>query len=273
MDSIEERIQRLDTSLFSHVDSQSTDNDKRTLLALQAHFRVGREGFTYLEIGSYMGGSLQSCVVDGQCQHIVSIDPRPRSLPDDRGVTWTYEDNSTQKMISLLAKIPGADVGKIHPIDAGTDSITPQDIPFTPDLCFIDGEHTDESALRDARFCLSVVRQDGCIFFHDAQIVYKGIDRFLKELVAANRRHRAFILPDSIFIVDLSARLVDDGAAIRTLQSENYQAYLYGMMANDRYREILSQPVFRFLRNLKMHVYGPLRKRLSSKNDSSRPTP
>ena len=157
------------------------------------------EKFVYLEIGSHLGGSLQALVVDSACTKIFSIDPRPQVWADERGLDVSCVDNSSARMLESLGNIPGATTSKIETFEADTASLDPNLISAQPDYCFIDGEHTDVAVLRDARFCLKVMSPNGCIAFHDANIVYRGIDLFLKELVAGKRAFRPYILPDSIF--------------------------------------------------------------------------
>ena len=127
----ETRLASLDTTLFQYVLSQMPEEDQQSLLALQAAVRARHKQFAYLEIGSYMGGSLQSFVVDPCCQKIISIDPRLNEYADTRG-PHPYPENTTAKMIESLGKIPGADVRKIQSIEAGTDTIRPE-APFLLD--------------------------------------------------------------------------------------------------------------------------------------------
>jgi hypothetical protein len=250
MIDVAERIRRLDVGLCARVLSQATDNDKRSLLALHAAVAEEQDRFTHLEIGSYMGGSLQSFVLDPRCERIVSIDPRPARLADVRG-TQEYADNSSAAMLAGLGRIPGADTQKILSLERGTDSLMPQDIPTAPDLCFIDGEHTDEAALRDARFCLSVVKPDGCLAFHDANLIYIALDAFLKELQAAGRAFHPYVLPDSVFVIELGASRLREREPVRSQLAVNYKAYLSGMLANDWYRYAYHLPVYRFLRRMR----------------------
>jgi Methyltransferase domain len=198
----ERRLEHLDTSLFERIDSQTTEPDRRSLLAL--HAAVAEQGpFDYLEIGSHLGGSLQSLVLDARCRSIVSIDTRPPYQPDDRGGVYHYEDNSTARMLDLLRAIPGADVAKLTTIERGTDELTPAELPVRPQFCFIDGEHTRGAALRDARFCLQALSGDGVIAFHDSNVVMPGIEDFVALL--SDRPHDAFQLPDSVYVVELGS--------------------------------------------------------------------
>ncbi len=254
MDQFEQKIQRLDTSLFEHILSQSTEEDKQSLLALQAVVRASHPDYVYLEIGSYKGGSLQPYVADPQCARIISIDPRPLTLPDARGVE-KYPENSTAQMLQLLAHVPGANIQKILSLEASTETLTPAAIPAAPDFCFIDGEHTNEAALRDARFCLSVVKPGGVIAFHDANLVYEALATWLKELAQSQRAFRPYILPDSVFVIELGAERFWEQEPVRTRLAQNYKAYLAGMLANDWYRYAYHMPTYRFLRRLRRFFF------------------
>ncbi|MGQ0543104.1 MAG: hypothetical protein ACT4O9_14870 [Blastocatellia bacterium] len=60
MPDFEQFITSLDLRLFEKITSQSTDNDKQSLLAVQNSVRELRVGeYRYLKIGSYLGGSIQ----------------------------------------------------------------------------------------------------------------------------------------------------------------------------------------------------------------------
>ena len=88
MNEFESMIRDLDLGLFAQITSQSTESDKRSLLAVQDAVReiVGPEGkYNYLEIGSYLGGSIQPHLIDQRCERIFSIDKRPKVhlMPED----------------------------------------------------------------------------------------------------------------------------------------------------------------------------------------------
>jgi hypothetical protein len=254
--AFERQLAELDEdTLFRHIPSQTTALDRRSLLGLHLAWRRGHR-FTYLEIGSHLGGSLQALVVDPLCERIISIDARPLSVPDERigpGDTQSYEGNSTARMLALLGAVPGADVRKVHTIDAGTDQLDPSTFSFRPDLCFIDGEHTDHAVLRDARFCLSVVNPDGCIVFHDANVIYRGVNEFIRhDLIEPGRSFRAYVLPHAVFVIELGMSRLHECAEIRSMLENNYQAYLVGLMANDHFREIALHPVVLFLRKVRL---------------------
>jgi hypothetical protein len=256
LSAFERQVAELDhATLLGRIPSETTARDRRSLLCLHLALRR-QQRFTYLEIGSHLGGSLQALVVDPRCEHIISIDARPLSQRDERlgrGATFAYDENSTARMLGLLAAVPGADVGKIHTIDAGTDQLDPSTLPFRPDLCFVDGEHTDQAVLRDARFCLSVINPDGCIVFHDAHAIYRGLDEFIRcDLIQPGRSFRAYPLPDVVFVVQLGTSHLHECSEIRSILENNHEAYLHSLMANDQFRQIALHPTVMFLRKVRL---------------------
>lgn len=191
-----------DIRVFDRIESQTTDGDRESLLFLKE--LVASAGtYAYLEIGSHLGGSLQPHLLDERCTAVISIDRRPASQPDKRlsdGQRHVYEGNSTARMRSLLAQLPGADLTKLTTIDADTQAIDPESITERPALCFIDGEHTDLAALRDALFCAAVAPRS-IIAFHDRGAVGRGISAFMRV-----RGGYGNPLPDTIWSVDLGGR-------------------------------------------------------------------
>jgi len=253
MDDFLTRIRDLDLSLFEHVPSQTTENEKKSLLALQ--WAMGeRQPFVYLEIGSYLGGSLQPYLVDPRCQTIISIDPRPKSTADARGYAGKYRV-TTEDMLNGLRRIAGARLDKLHTIEAGASTLSPLQLPARPDLCFVDGEHTDSVVLTDARFCLAALGERGLIVFHDANIVYAGIRAFIDELDRSGRKYRAFNLLDSVFFVELGDCCVSEREPIRSFIQENYRAYLWSLAQTDLYRAFYNRPAFKFWRAVRAKTW------------------
>lgn len=184
-------------SLFGQIRGGCASfSDRRSLLALHAAL-AARGEFRYLEVGSYHGASLQSFIADPRCRRIISIDRRDESSPDERFGEGRYPGNTTTEMLQRLATVPGADLSKLTTIEAGTDEVDPAEV--TADLCLIDAQHTNDAALRDARFCYRAVRGRGVIVFHDRITVDRGIQRFLGELSP----YRAYPLAHDMFVVEM----------------------------------------------------------------------
>jgi hypothetical protein len=193
-----ERVDRLDTSLFDHIESGGTSEaDLRSLLAMHAALGARAE-FRYLEIGSYLGSSLQAIIADPRCTQVVSIDRREWEAPDELRTRIVRGDNTTAHMLEFLSRVPGADLEKLTTIDVGIDAIDARSL--RADLCFINGEHTDAAALRDARFCRRVLHERGVIVFHDRTRVDGAIRAFLRELP----HYCAYPLAHELFVVELN---------------------------------------------------------------------
>lgn len=170
------RLDALDTSLFDGILSQTTEEERASLLALQRATRRVHASYVYLEIGSYLGGTIQPHLRDPACRRIYSIDKRPRVLPDQRDGTNTYEDNSTDHMLALLGAVAPEQMDKLACFEGDARAIDPVLIREPPHLCFIDGEHTHPAVISDFAFCLQVCAPDAVIAFHDAARVFLGIE-------------------------------------------------------------------------------------------------
>ncbi len=252
---IENSLNNLDLELFAPIPSQSTDDDKRSLLAVQRATRELSDEYSYLEIGSYLGGSIQPHLLDAKCKTIWSIDKRPPAQPDERGFEWKYNNNSTARMLELLKGVAD-DVSKVKTIDGDTREIAANRIDAKIDLCFIDGEHTDESAFADFKFCLTVLADNGAIIFHDSQITYGGIAVSLKYLDAKGIPYKAYVLPNIVFVIEIGDFPLHRDAKIAAMLTENHKSYLFALGDNDRYRRFANRFPFGTLRRLLLKIRG-----------------
>jgi hypothetical protein len=200
MTQFEDCLKRLDLTLFDHIHSQSHRDDKRSWLALQNATR-GLGPYTYLEIGSHLGGSIQNHLVDPKCRRIYSIDKRSVSSSDDRGQPSRYEGNSTERMLENLRAIDRTAVSKVVTFDTDVGDVSRSAIQSPPDLCFIDGEHTRPAVIRDFNFCRSVAAVSSVIYFHDAQVVYRAIADVLTMLRRQRVEHQAAMLGGATFAI------------------------------------------------------------------------
>jgi hypothetical protein len=234
--SIQRRVDQLDITLFEGIPSQTGADDRRSLLALHAAMAARRSAFAYLEIGSHLGGSIQPYLLDGRCSAIISIDKRPARQPDARGMEYEYSGNSTERMLQNLRRISADSVRKVTTFDADTGQLKPSVVPLKPDICFIDGEHTNLAVERDFAFCLSVVEDTGVICFHDSDIIFEALSKLVERLKASGRQFRAYNLPMSIFVIDLGASLHED-ARILELLVDNHLGYLGGLKGMSGHRD------------------------------------
>jgi len=201
---VDERIETQDVSLFDAVPSQTYPEDRKSLLLLQRCLRR-RGNYTYLEIGSHLGGTLQSHLVDNLCQRIYSIDRRPVEQADEYSGACYYPGNSTRRMLDgLQAAYPGASIQKIETFDADAREIDPGAFSLKPDFCFIDGEHTDKAVISDFNFCLRVCRPDGIVAFHDANVIAGGLLRIKRQLRESEIPFSGFLLPRHVYVILLN---------------------------------------------------------------------
>lgn len=256
MTGFEESISNLDLKLFEIISSQSSVNDKRSLLACQLAARELSGGYIYLEIGSYLGGSIQPHLLDEKCLRIYSIDKRPPVQPDARGVDYHYLNNSTARMIENLQKVAPDRIGKISTIDRETRRIEPSEITDKITLCYIDGEHTDEAVVTDFKFCLRVLSENGAILFDDANIIYNGIADCIEYLKRNSINFRAYNLPDKVFVIEIGDFPLHQNKAILERLLNNYEGFLYSLQSNDFYRQFVNKKPIRMYRRLMTKVKG-----------------
>lgn len=167
-----DEIERLDVAALFPIKSQTSLRDKAFLLGAQAlmHDRIGR--YAYLEIGSFLGGSLAPFLRDERCEAIVSVDDRERLQPDSRGASYDYAGVTAQTMLGVLHDA-GLETAKLSTFDGSIDAMPEGAAKF--DLAFIDGEHTDEACFRDFLWTLPHLKQDALVMFHDSTLVFRAL--------------------------------------------------------------------------------------------------
>ncbi len=205
MNSFDTAIESLSLSLFDAIPSQTVPEDRDSLLRIQRRLREQGD-YVYLEIGSHLGGTIQPHYADPRCRRIHSVDKRPLSQPDERGTTYDYPENSTQAMRDLLSgAYPSAPAEKLRTFDADSGEVDPEAILEPPDLCLVDGEHTDEAVVRDLRFCLAVCKPDALLCAHDAGVVGEGLQRMQRELTECGVVWTGLKLGGSLYAFALGA--------------------------------------------------------------------
>jgi len=166
------------------IHSQTSTPDKSFLLNSVKFLKKFVENYSYIEVGSYMGGGLAPFLTDPACKSVTSVDERERAQPDERGANFDYAGITHQTMIDNLER-HGIDTKKLKTFDG---SINEMPIPAELfDLSFIDGEHTDYACFRDFLWLLPMMKSDSLIMFHDSTLIYKAIrliDLYLRKIGA-----------------------------------------------------------------------------------------
>jgi predicted O-methyltransferase YrrM len=155
------------------IKSQTSTGDKQVLLSVIDSLQ---DEYNYLEIGSFLGGSLTPFLDDTKCKLILSIDDREKIQPDERGLKFDYQSITTEMMMQNIVSY-GFDTSKLLTFDGSIESYKSDNTKF--DLVFIDGEHTDVACFRDFVYAFRLLKEDAICLFHDSQIVYKGIQTCL----------------------------------------------------------------------------------------------
>ena len=154
---------------FFPISSQTSLNDKKVLLKIIGIFKNKR--FNYLEIGSFLGGSLTPFLMEDKCKLIVSIDKRNQKLDDERSEEWSYENVNENDMIRRLKEY-NLDLSKLKTFNGDIKDFKTNK-KF--DLSFIDGIHTDINTFSDFLNTLKKSNKDSIILFHDSSIIFKSI--------------------------------------------------------------------------------------------------
>ncbi len=168
--------------------SQTSNEDKVVLLKLKEIMRSLNK-YSYLEIGTYLGGSMTPFINDNKCEKILSVDDRERATPDDRGNKINYlnvkEDDVKNKL-----KEHNLNIEKVEFFNGSMNDIALDKKNF--DLCFIDAEHTDTACFRDFIYAMKIIKDDSIIVLHDSHIIYKALI-MINELLISEKKKFKFI--------------------------------------------------------------------------------
>lgn len=153
------------------VPSQTTLEDKKSLRQIIDLARENFNNYSYMEIGSFLGGSIAPFAIDNNCYKILSIDDRGKVQKDERGINYDYTKYSSQDMLDNLIRY-NVPVSKIQCFDGSIQSYSGGG-EFN--IVFIDGIHTDEAVFSDFLSAIELISEKSIIIFHDFSLVYKGI--------------------------------------------------------------------------------------------------
>jgi hypothetical protein len=192
-----------DASAFV-IESQTSHNDKVSLLRLQRLIRSRLDGYVYVEVGSHLGGTLAPHLADPHCRMAISIDPRPLEHPDAFGRSFVYKGNSTARMLEVLKSVlPESCLAKLTTFDLDAADVPRAEIKALADLVMIDGEHTVVAAFSDVMSLLPVVSENAVISFHDANLVADAIRNVERFLAYAGVEFATVFLPDNVCAIGL----------------------------------------------------------------------
>lgn len=199
--SFEERLAAGDLTLFK-VASQTTANDQASLLLVQSLVRNIFGRYAYFEVGSHLGGTLVPHLLDPLCSCVVSIDKRPLSQPDERGILFDYENNSTARMIETLSRhVPDSHLLKLLTIDCDASAVTSEHMPQPPDLVLIDAEHTNIAVVSDFLSLSKLSHADTVFAFHDSNLISDALVNITAFLCHMGDPAQLLFLPDQVGVI------------------------------------------------------------------------
>lgn len=236
-----------DLSPFAKIPAQLSAGDKASFLTLLHAHGATFGDFTYLEIGSHLGGSIAPLLLHPKCRKIYSIDKRPESQPDDTGQRCYYPGNSTARMMQNLREIDPQVDQKVVCFDGDTGTVPVPAFELRPTICFIDGEHTDAIAFRDYQFCRKVIADRGTLVFHDANTLYLTLQRIVTDLDKEGVDFDAYCLADAMFVISLGQPRIGSNEAMVALLLRG-GGYLPSLAVNDHYRRFKNRRIFTWLR-------------------------
>lgn len=185
------------TNLFPRGDFPT--NERSAFLNILREVAAKKGTFKYLEIGSYLGGSISPLLVEESCTEVISIDKRGRNQPDERGRDYNYTHVTEQHMLDNL-KSNGYSTEKIRCFDGSIEEFS-----FTESDKFrfvlIDGEHTDFACFRDFAYLESHLERDAVVIFDDANLTMKAIKNVFSLLESEGVPFKAFHIRKTRFVV------------------------------------------------------------------------
>jgi hypothetical protein len=194
----------LDVSIFQ-IESQTSIDDRRSLMAIQNAIRDWRKEYVYLECGSHIGGSLLPHVLDPRCRILYSVDKRPLFQPDERGVNFEYPHNSSQRMVATLGRhVTATYLAKLRTFDMDASELTAREIHERPDLVLIDAEHTNAAVFRDFLHLYRHCHPSTVYAFHDANLIVSGLQNIEMFLSNNGVLFDSYVLPSVVYVLAIN---------------------------------------------------------------------
>jgi hypothetical protein len=225
--TLNSRFAALDASLFC-IETQTSLLDRYSLLRIQNLVRRLQGRYSYLEIGSHLGGTLLPHLLDQNCMSVHSVDPRPQRQSDERGLDFEYSENSTARMIEQLSNVkPSLSLQRLVIWENDAANIPPHSYGRQFDLVFIDGEHTNIAAFSDFVSVLPTLTRDALVVFHDANLVIDAINNAERLLRHLGVRFETLILPDSVAVIGIrsTAKMAADELGPHALDRVSFEQF------------------------------------------------
>lgn len=210
-----EMLQRGDVTLYQLVPTQTSVGDRTSLLELQRVVRAKGVCYSYLEVGSFLGGTLTPLCLDSACRSMYSVDSRVLTAPNEGGALESeYGVHTSEAMRQRLFAATGFDVSRLTCFDSDIQEIPTDAISEKVDYALIDGEHTNDAVVRDFLSLERFLATDAVIAFHDYWCVKSGVDQIESHLRSQGRRFLSVKLGGDVFAIFLDPKLARNSVYI-----------------------------------------------------------
>lgn len=182
---------RNDLEYLFPVKSLTPKRDRQWLAQLFELTRSQYSSYRYLEVGSYLGGTLTPALLDERCAEILSIDARPDIQSDSRSANYDYSKIQTANMLETLRAHGLPNMEKLSTFDGSAKDCDFKNVRY--ELAFIDAEHTDEAVFTDFLALQNHLTPSSICAFHDANLITYGLEN-IRSLLNHQKREHAFIV-------------------------------------------------------------------------------
>jgi hypothetical protein len=240
IDDFELKLSELDTSVFT-VDTSTSQDDRRSLLRIQGLARSLSPRYFYLEIGSYLGGSLVPHLLDPKCRGVVAVDRRPLQTRDERAKHFSFRGVTTERMLEGLRPHVNQELlARLKTFDSDMSEVPISDIGAEVDLAFIDGEHTVVATFRDFTNILPMLSPNALVAFHDTNLILDAISNIEALCNYCQIPHRLFLLPKQVGCLALRGAIDPAKSAFEGIEVDREQ---FTLISRRRLYETIAKSV------------------------------
>ena len=234
------------------ISSQTSPGDRAALEFIRSFISEQVPSYNYLELGSYLGGSLLPHLLSSSCSNILSVDKRVTSQPDERRVSgYSYQGITTTDLINTLTQHTSdtACLKKLETHDGVIQDLDPSSIfqryPRGFQLSFIDAEHTNEAVFSDFIHVQKLSSPHSVIMLHDSWMLGSGIQSIVSYLQFLEIPFLFRVIQDSVTAF-FFGRLADEIKTRKELNEEgdnlsDYITRINEMLWDHRKSEILNR--------------------------------
>jgi hypothetical protein len=113
--------------------------------------------------------------------------------------------------------VPASSLLKMTTYDADVSDLELAQVPLKVDFAFIDAEHTNVAVFRDLTAVLKFLADSFVIGFHDANLIFEGLQNIECFLRYMGIRFKSFFLPNAVYAIVTGDYLDTAGSPLQRL--------------------------------------------------------